>query len=100
VQSGLDSTMIGAESETADACAASVSASVGEWLSFTAAPTFAILALLTYVSNGSAPDILCSAAHNASPLGGMAPMYLLMSAFHLTPWLKFLSGRQSRAGRL
>jgi hypothetical protein len=28
--------------------------------------------------------------HGASPLGGMAPMYALMSAFHAAPWLKLL----------
>ena len=56
-----------------------------------AAPTFAIMALVTGVIGGP-PDALCSAA-SASPLGGMVPMYLLMSAFHLAPWLKRLSGR-------
>jgi hypothetical protein len=30
----------------------------------------------------------------ASPLGGMVPMYLLMSAFHLAPWLKLISRRR------
>jgi hypothetical protein len=25
-----------------------------------------------------------------SPLSGMVPMYLLMSAFHLAPWLKLI----------
>jgi hypothetical protein len=27
-----------------------------------------------------------------SPLAGMVPMYLLMSAFHLAPWLRLVSG--------
>jgi hypothetical protein len=31
----------------------------------------------------------------AFPLAGMVPMYLLMSAFHLTPWLKLIAGRRS-----
>ena len=35
-------------------------------------------------------DPLCSSAHMSS-LGGMAPMYLLMSAFHLAPWLKLIA---------
>jgi len=26
-------------------------------------------------------------------LGGMVPMYLLMSAFHSAPWLKLIAGR-------
>jgi hypothetical protein len=33
-------------------------------------------------------------AADASPLIGMVPMYLLMSAFHLAPWLKLISTRQ------
>jgi hypothetical protein len=59
------------------------------WLSLAAAPTFAIMALVTGVLGESAPAILCS--HDASPLGGMASMYLLMSAFHAAPWLKLIS---------
>jgi hypothetical protein len=61
-----------------------------DWLSLAAAPTFAITALLTPVLGGT-PDILCSAAHDASPLSGMVPMYLLMSALHSAPWLKLVS---------
>jgi hypothetical protein len=41
------------------------------------------------------PSMLCSAAHDASPLSGMVQMYLLMSAFHLAPWLKLSSSRRS-----
>ena len=64
------------------------------WLSLAAAPTFAIMALLTSALDGT-PDILCSAMQGASPLSGMVPMYALMSAFHLAPWLKLISvGRQ------
>ncbi|MGB7102480.1 MAG: hypothetical protein WBD95_27415 [Xanthobacteraceae bacterium] len=66
------------------------------WISLAAAPAFAIMALLTSISGGGAPDILCSAAHGVSPLSGMAPMYLLMSAFHSAPWLKLISGRRRR----
>ena len=60
-----------------------------DWLGLAAAPTFAIMALLTGVLGGS-PDMLCAAMQDASPLGGMVPMYLLMSAFHLAPWLKLI----------
>jgi hypothetical protein len=56
-----------------------------DWLSLAAAPTFAIMALLTGVLGGGPPDMLCSAAQEASPLSGMAPMYSLMSAFHSAP---------------
>jgi hypothetical protein len=69
------------------------------WLGLAAAPTFAIMALLTGVLGGGAPDMLCSAAQDASPLGGMAPMYVLMSAFHSAPWLKLISGRRTGARR-
>src|SRR4029453_8526347 len=62
-----------------------------DFLYLAAAPTFAIMALLT--AFGGAPDALCSMA-GASPLGGMVPMYLLMSAFHLAPWLKLISRRR------
>ena len=68
---------------------------VADWLSLAAAPTFAIMALLT--ATGGQPQLLCSAAHLGSPLGGMVPMYLLMSAFHSGPWLKLISGRRSGA---
>jgi hypothetical protein len=68
------------------------------WLSLAAAPTFAIMALLTGLGGGP-PDMFCSAAHEASPLSGMVPMYLLMSAFHSAPWLKLISRRRSGARR-
>jgi hypothetical protein len=70
---------------------------LADWLGLAAAPTFAVMALLTSISGGGPADVLCAAARNASPLGGMAVMYLLMSAFHLTPWLKLLSARRNGA---
>jgi len=62
-------------------------------LSFAAAPTFAIMALLTGVLGSGAPDLLCSAALplHGSPLTGMVAMYLLMSLFHCGPWLALIS---------
>jgi hypothetical protein len=68
-----------------------------DWLCLAAAPTFAIMALLTGVLGGGPPDMLCSAAQDASSLSGMIPMYLLMSAFHSAPWLKLISSRRSGA---
>lgn len=62
-----------------------------DFLYLAAAPTFAIMALLTAVLGGGSLDALCG----ASPLSGMVPMYLLMSAFHLAPWLKLISHRRS-----
>ena len=70
-----------------------------EWISLAAAPTFAIMAVLTGALGGGAPDTFCSAAHRASPLSGMVLMYLLMSAFHSASWLKLISRRRSGARR-
>lgn len=67
-----------------------------DFLYLAAAPTFAIMALLTAVLGRASADVLCSAA---SPLSGMVPMYLLMSAFHLAPWLKLISHRRSGVRR-
>jgi hypothetical protein len=68
-------------------------------LALAASPTFAIMALLTGVLAGGQSDVLCLAAQGASPLAGMVPMYLLMSAFHSAPWLKLISRRRSGARR-
>jgi hypothetical protein len=66
-------------------------ASAAGLLSLAATPTFAIMALLTAVHGDSMSDMVCSAARDGSPLTGMVPMYVLMSAFHLAPWLRLLS---------
>ena len=65
------------------------------FLYLAAAPTFAIMALLMAVLGGGSPAALCG----ASPLSGIVPMYLLMSAFHLAPWLKLISHRRNGARR-
>jgi hypothetical protein len=70
---------------------------LADWLGFAAAPTFAIMALLTGVDNG-APHALCD-THGTSPLSGMALMYWLMSVFHAAPWLKLIANR-GRAGSI
>ena len=67
-----------------------------DWLSLAAAPTFAFMALLTAIPGGGPLEILCSAGPGASPFTGMGLMYLLMSAFHLAPWLKLISSRRSQ----
>jgi len=68
---------------------------LADWLCLAAAPTFAIMALLTGVLGGGSMSMLCSAGQAASPLSGMVPMYLLMSAFHSAPWLKLVSGHRN-----
>jgi hypothetical protein len=71
---------------------------VAKVLHFAAAPTFALMALLSAVDGGP-KDMLCSAMHDASPFTGMVAMYVLMSIFHSLPWLKLISSwRNRRAG--
>lgn len=68
---------------------------IADWLCLAAAPIFALMALLTGVLGGDARDILCMAGSAPFPLGGMVPMYVLMSTFHLASWLKLFSRRCS-----
>jgi len=65
-------------------------------LALAASPTFAAMALLTGAMGGGQAAMVCSAA-DASPLSGMATMYLLMSAFHIAPWLKLIRAGARRS---
>ena len=56
------------------------------------------MALVTGVLGGGPMDMPGSAGHG-SPLSGMVPMYLLMSAFHSAPWLKLISSRRQSGAR-
>jgi hypothetical protein len=60
-------------------------------LSLAATPTFAVMALLAAVHGNGMPDMICSVTREGSLLTGMVPMYLLMSAFHLAPWLRLFA---------
>jgi len=42
---------------------------------------------------GGRADMLCGAGQG-SLLGGMVPMYLLMSAFHSAAWLRLIGERR------
>ena len=69
------------------------------WLSLAAAPSFALMALLTGLAGG-VPAMLCM--HDASmgstgALGGMGAMYLLMSVFHLPAWLRLIARQRGGA---
>jgi hypothetical protein len=91
--------MIATRRETAGGSAGGANGAglgAADWLGLAAAPTFAIMALLTGVLGGGPPDMLCSAGQDASPLSGMVLMYMLMSAFHSAPWLRLLRN-ESRA---
>ena len=56
-------------------------------------------ALFAVVTTDASCRAVNSMHDSYTPLGGMVPMYLLMSAFHLAPWLKLISGRRNIAGR-
>jgi hypothetical protein len=60
-------------------------------LSFAAAPTFAVMALVAAGQDSGVPGLLCAAAHGVSPFAGMGLMYGLMSAFHSPPWLRLIA---------
>jgi hypothetical protein len=79
--------------------AADVGSALARALYLAAMPTFAIMAVLTGVSGENA-DMMCQAAHGAWPLGGMVPMYVLMSAFHSGPWLRWISSFRALRRRL
>jgi hypothetical protein len=69
---------------------------IAKWLSLAAAPTFAIMALLTGVLGDGRMAMMCPTAQDPSSLGGMVPMYVLMSAFHSAPWLKLMANWRRR----
>ena len=73
-----------------DACPPAGSASApgaAGWLTLAAAPTFALMALWSAATSGP-PDVFC--VQHGQALGGMTAMYLLMSAFHVVPWLRLI----------
>ena len=57
-------------------------------LGLAAAPIFALMAWIS--ATGPAGMAMCSTAFSFVPINDMALMYLLMSVFHLPPWLKLL----------
>ena len=62
-----------------------------DWLSLAAAPTFALMAVVTGILDAGTHQMACSTAMPMSPLTGMVPMYVLMSGFHFTPWVRLIS---------
>lgn len=65
--------------------------SVSGVLGLTASPTFLLMAWIS--ANDTSQTVTCLSASGVPPLGGMPRMYLLMSLFHIAPWLKIASGR-------
>jgi hypothetical protein len=66
------------------------------WLGLAATPTFALMGWISAV--GSPGMAMCSPA-SVLPIGDMALMYLLMSLFHVSPWLKLISARNTSTTR-
>ena len=69
---------------------ASPARGAGAWLTLAASPTFALMAWIA--AEAAAPVAFCS-SETMPPIGSMTAMYLLMSFFHLPPWLRFVSRR-------
>ncbi len=67
--------------------------SVADVVCLSAAPVFALMALLSCLPAGNPHEMICSVTRHAAPLNGMAWMYLLMSVFHTVPWLRLISSR-------
>lgn len=65
------------------------------WLALAASPTFALMAWVAAAD--ASPAGLCASQPGVLPVDGMTAMYLLMSLFHLSPWLNHAS-RHRRAG--
>ncbi len=66
----------------------------GRWLRLAAAPSFAIMALLTAVLDNGLPNALCSAP-GYFRLDGMVPMYVLMGVFHGAQWGDLIARRRN-----
>jgi hypothetical protein len=79
-----------------DQASSEISAHLGiaDWPCLAAAPTFAVMALLTCIHTSD--GVMSCLGADASLLTSMPVMYLLMSAFHLAPWLRVISGRPVR----
>lgn len=61
------------------------------WLGLAAAPTFALMAW-SAATDAAAPA-LCAGSAEPRTIDPMTSMYLLMSLFHASPWLRFVSAR-------
>ena len=68
-------------------------AGAAQYLALAAAPVFALMGLLTFVAGDSHAALLCSEQEPFWLPTGMTPMYLLMAAFHLPPWLSLARRR-------
>jgi hypothetical protein len=63
-------------------------------LGFAASPTFALMAFISETDVPAAA--MCASAPGGLPIDAMAWMYLLMSLFNASPWLKLVSSPARR----
>ncbi|WP_306460450.1 hypothetical protein [Brucella cytisi] len=61
------------------------------WIGLAATPTFALMAWIS--ASGSHGMTMCSDASTFAAVNSMAVMYVLMSLFHLSPWMKLFAAR-------
>ncbi len=61
---------------------------VAGYLALAASPTFAIMALASALTDRGPAGAFCGSGPGGWPVDEMAVMYLLMSAFHFSPWLR------------
>jgi hypothetical protein len=62
------------------------------WLGLAAAPTFALIGWIA--ASDPSQAAFCHAGTGVLSMDGMPAMYLLMSLFHLPPWLRLAAGRR------
>ncbi|WP_163268867.1 hypothetical protein [Chelativorans alearense] len=69
--------------------AANNGSAMAGWLAYATSPTFALMGLIA--ASDATGNALCSVVPSILPIDGMTAMYLLMSLFHLPPWLRLFS---------
>lgn len=69
---------------------------IAGWLGLAAAPTCGVMAVVQVAARPDSMGMLCMTAAHATPLTGMAAMYLLMGLFHAGPWMRLVRSRRLR----